>query len=410
MADIDGDGRGDYLAIDDGGNIQAWRNGWVDDIPKYWQSLGKRFDAKGKGNITGVRMLDINGDGRADWLWVSDVGEVETWTGSRTCQSGKIGDGLKVDWRQGFSKGQSSGYTHAGVGGLNPQGDIRTRILFGRVWGVPQDFGNFGRKDYVYLEHSEADGTHSFKMRAWKSSGFGGTKVKADGDKYCNMLGHEDGSEDYVWTWSTGKMILHPNAGKDRISEGESYWGPEETMFDPQNAIGKNLDRRDLHLMDWDGDGDCDIVWTDPEDNNRPSVWLNEYKTTGSWSSPDTWKYYANSDSSASGVSCAEKRGFNLHDHAVQFADIDGDGRDDYLCIKPNGYISGFLHKAENSWEDIGQIKFAEDKDRANLRFADVTGDGFDDMLWVDKFNGDSFVWYNRGPGNPADLSGSYIH
>jgi hypothetical protein len=64
MGDIDGDGRGDYLIVDDSGNVWAWRNGWVDDIPQYWQALGMRFPAKGMGDIRGVRFEDINGDVR----------------------------------------------------------------------------------------------------------------------------------------------------------------------------------------------------------------------------------------------------------------------------------------------------------------------------------------------------------
>ncbi|KAL2859212.1 hypothetical protein BJX68DRAFT_252247 [Aspergillus pseudodeflectus] len=410
IADIDGDGRGDYLAIDNEGNIHAWRNGWVDDIPKYWQPLGIRFTGKHKGNITGVRMVDINGDGRADWLWVSDKGEVETWTNSRTCQSGSIGDGLKVDWRQGFAKGLSSGYTHSGVGWLHPNGDMRTRILFGRVYGEPQDFGLLGRKDYVYLEHWLQDDKHLFHMRAWKNQGSGGTKVKADGVKYCNMMGHEDGREDYVWTFSNGKMVMYPNAGICKSKEDGSYWGAQVTIFDPAQTAGQHLDRRDLHLMDWDGDGDCDIVWTDPDNDSRPSVWLNYYRKTKDWSKPGTWELFRNADSSASGVSCTEHRGFDLHDQAVQFADIDGNGRDDYLCIRRDGHITGFIHKDDNSWESVGQIKHSQEKDRANLRFADVNGDGLDDMIWVEKFNGDGYVWYNRGPGDRSKLQGSYIH
>lgn len=73
----------------------------LDDFPAYWQALGKRFDAKGMGDIRGVRFEDINGDvslalatvtkplelvcadkitlkGRDDWIWVSDTGATTT--------------------------------------------------------------------------------------------------------------------------------------------------------------------------------------------------------------------------------------------------------------------------------------------------------------------------------------------
>ncbi|RFU74035.1 killer toxin subunits alpha beta [Trichoderma arundinaceum] len=247
-----------------------------------------------EGNITGVHMLDLNGDGRAEWLG-----------------SCKDGDGLKIDWRQCFDLGASSGYTHARVAQFNPKEDIRTRVMFGRIWGEPQDFGHFGLKDYAYLRHSEdMDGKHHFQMRAWKNIDHGGIKVKADSVKYCNMLGHNPPREDYAWIWSDGKLIMYPNICKNKNRAQKILWGPVVTVFDPENmSIGKKLDRRDLHLMDWDDHGDCDLARTNPDNVDKPRV-------------------------------------------------------------------------------DVQHIKFAQDKDRVNLRFADVIGDGFDDMLWVE-FNGD---------------------
>lgn len=61
---------------------------------------------------------------------------------------------------------------------------------------------------------------------------------------------------------------------------------------------------------------------------------------------------------------------------------------------------------------DVGQVKFAEpSKDRANIRFADIDGDGKADYIWVDKFNGDVSVWMNGGelPENERQ-SGSKFH
>jgi hypothetical protein len=128
----------------------------------------------------------------------------------------------------------------------------------------------------------------------------------------------------------------------------------------------------------------------------------------------------------------------------VRFADITGNKRADYLCIEKDGRVSGSVQGDNGQFEPINQIKFSEDKDRANLRWADVNGmfictsywlygkltrslpgDGRDDMIWVDKFNGDGHVWcahqcnshieisligfrrYNRGRVDPAEFSGS---
>lgn len=67
---------------------------------------------------------------------------------------------------------------------------------------------------------------------------------------------------DYVTTLSTGQMTVYPNLGKKSVVGDEVFWNTPKDMFNPSALIGKNLDRRDLHLVDWDNDGACDIVWT----------------------------------------------------------------------------------------------------------------------------------------------------
>lgn len=48
------------------------------------------------------------------------------------------------------------------------------------------------------MEHIKKGDKHTFKMRVWKNEGSGSTKLKADGNKYCNMMGHKNGMMDYV--------------------------------------------------------------------------------------------------------------------------------------------------------------------------------------------------------------------
>lgn len=76
---------------------------------------------------------------------------------------------------------------------------------------MPADFGLRPRSDYVYFNRTIL-GKHSYRfdVLVWKSLDFGGAKLKIDGDKYCNMMGHDNGAMDYVWTWSYGNMLLYP--------------------------------------------------------------------------------------------------------------------------------------------------------------------------------------------------------
>ncbi|KAM0257394.1 hypothetical protein ACHAPA_011776 [Fusarium lateritium] len=389
LADIDGDGRADFCGLADNGDVYVWRNGWIDDMPKYWQALGKRFEGKGMGDLDGTRFEDINGDGRDDWAWVGDEGQTTLWTNHRSCGVGKEGNGLKVAWRPGYYKGKTSGPTHAGGFAKG----IRNRIHFARIYGEPQDFGLLGKQDYVYMEHTKgSNGKHTFKMRVWKNKGYGGTKLKGDGNMYCDMTGN--GRDDLVWVLSKGEMDFYPNAGKDTITDKDSYWGPmQKAFFKPP----RDLDRRDIHLTDWDGDGKCDIVWVDPDNKNHVSVWKNNYTPGGGFS----WQYLANP---APDLYCPEKRGIGFRDLPVQFADVTGNGLSDYLCIEKNGRFWGWTQDSKGSWTYIDQFFSSKGHDRANMQFADVDGDGSDDAIWVEKFSGDAFVYYNKGR---KDVSGS---
>jgi len=136
------------------------------------------------------------------------------------------------------------------------------------------------------------------------------------------------------------------------------------------------------------------IIYVKP-DTGEMDVWLNQYKKGGDITK---WTRLTNAGPTGSVTPCPEKRGVGIYDLAVRFADIDGNGRADYLCIEKNGRTWGYLNNDDGSLTYISQFKKSEDKDRANLRWVDVNGDGRDDMLWVDKFIGDATVFYNMGP------------
>lgn len=72
LGDIDGDGRVDYGIVQDNGNVKWVRNGGNGDTAAFWQGLGVRAKiAMPENDIDGIRFEDINGDGRADWMWMS---------------------------------------------------------------------------------------------------------------------------------------------------------------------------------------------------------------------------------------------------------------------------------------------------------------------------------------------------
>lgn len=78
FADINGDGRADYLVVQDNGAVLAWVNnggtgqgGWIN----------QGVFASGVGGATRdkLRFADVNGDRRADYLMVAPDSAVDAW-------------------------------------------------------------------------------------------------------------------------------------------------------------------------------------------------------------------------------------------------------------------------------------------------------------------------------------------
>ncbi|AHH99332.1 FG-GAP-like repeat-containing protein [Kutzneria albida] len=77
LADFDGDGRADYLLLNDNGSVHVWLNkggdghgGWVD---------GGQVATGTTTNREQVRFADLDGDGHADYLVLNDNGSVHAW-------------------------------------------------------------------------------------------------------------------------------------------------------------------------------------------------------------------------------------------------------------------------------------------------------------------------------------------
>ena len=139
-------------------------------------------------------------------------------------------------------------------------------------------------------------------------------------------------------------------------------------------------ERKSLHFGDWDGDGLCDVLAVDRRTGNV-DVWRNIYKKGDN---KPTFEYKAGI---VTGNKCTQEWGTARHDLGLRFADIDGDKRVDYLCLEPNGRVTGYLNTAKGL-EDKKQVQASMGKDRADIRFADMDGDGKADFILVDKYTG----------------------
>ncbi|KAK4210281.1 carbohydrate esterase [Rhypophila decipiens] len=388
LGDMDGDGRLDYCCIDGQGDIYCWRNGGQGDTPTaadggYWQSLvpgAPTFLAQHESEgVAGVHLVDINGDHRSDWVYVYKDGSTKIFINQRGSYDDD-GPGLRPHWVRATAE-------HPALSAL--QRGRTSGIIFGRLDGT-------GRADRVVLYHSANDLSLGYyiTLQAYKNNGHGGTKRKGDGVFYCDMFGR--GRDDYLWVLSTGEITLFENI------QSPPNWGQHGVIIDI------NRDRKSIHFgRDWDGDGKCDILSVDRE-SGYVDMWRNKYRAGDRSPTFEAPKTVVGSGALGSSVRlCHEGWGWGLYDQGVRFADLDGDGRVDYICMEPDGRSIGHLNKADD-FEFKGQIKFApsEHLDRANFKWADVTGDGKADLIWgdgkadliwVNKFDGAARVWKNGG-------------
>ncbi|MGK5732824.1 FG-GAP-like repeat-containing protein [Streptomyces sp. URMC 124] len=252
QVDINGDGKADYLVVEDNGAVHAYVNnggdgqgGWTD----------KGIIAKGTGAPgTKVRFADINGDRKADYLVLDDKGAVHAWTKNSDAED---------SWTD-------RGIIATGTGA--PPGKVRFA-----------DINGDGKADYLVLDDNGA-------VHAWTNNG---------GD------GHGD------WT------------DQGRI------------------ATGTGAPAAKVRFADINGDRKADYLVLD--DNGAVHAWTNNGGDGhGDWINQGRI------------VSRTPVPGSGVH-----FSDIDGDGKADHLVVHDNGAVDALLNQGgdgHDGWKDYGRI------------------------------------------------------
>ncbi|MFE0041953.1 FG-GAP-like repeat-containing protein [Streptomyces albireticuli] len=249
--DIDGDGKADYLVVQDDGSVKAWINTGGTGHGS-WSERG--MFASGVGEpARKIRFADINGDGKADYLVLQDDGTVQAWINN----------------------------------GGNDRGGWTKRGTFATGVGEP------------------------------------GSKVR-----FADING--DGKADYLVVGKYGLVKAWLNNG----GTGQGSWLERGTFAD-----GTAEPEERIRFADVNGDGKADYLAV--QDDSSVRAWINKGSDGhGSWSEYDGF---------ASGVGEAGGK--------VRFADINGDGKADYLVLQDDGVIQAWINDLGNgrgSWTERG--------------------------------------------------------
>jgi lysophospholipase L1-like esterase len=295
IADLDGDGLDDLIYIDnESGAATLSQNGGLMATGRIaWQDKGQI--ASGIGDGAGVRFADITGDGRADYIWISKDGDITAYV-----NNGPGGDG---------------GWNWAPLGSVTRGLDKGTRdsIRFADLDGDGRaDFSIVG--DGGSLKSWIATGTAS--EPEWLplgeiASGIG----DAGGVQLYDLNG--DGRADYIWVDNSTTMTAYMNL------RAQNSLAPQWT---PAGKIGTGfgINRADIIFGDLTGDGKADIKILDDSTD---------------------FTYINNGHGAA----------FQAGDQIV-FADLDGDGFDDYISIGPDGSLLAYRNGGANSVANKGWV------------------------------------------------------
>ncbi|GIE82956.1 fusidic acid esterase FusH [Actinoplanes philippinensis] len=180
-----------------------------------------------------------------------------------------------------------------------------------------------------------------------------------------------DGKDDYLFIQASGAVDVYLNRGG-----GSRGWLPLG-----QVARGVTTDRSKVRFADFDGDAKADYLLFD--DAGAVTLYLNRGGDgAGGWQ---------NRGKVASGVTSDRSK--------VRFADLNGDGKTDYLIVQDTGQVDAYVNiggDGAGGWQNRGKVASGLSTDRTKVRFHDFDGDGKDDYLLFDD-NGGVTVYFNRG-------------
>ncbi|MGK5642453.1 FG-GAP repeat domain-containing protein [Streptomyces sp. URMC 126] len=184
-----------------------------------------------------------------------------------------------------------------------------------------------------------------------------------------------DGRPDCMAVDRTGRVTLHTWIEENPPGARMCMRGYDGDVGVPLLATaGRMPDLKEIQFADIDGDGRVDYLWIEP--SSEVTVWFNRGFTDEDGHKRLKW-------------SPPTRALTTVFNREMRFADLDGDGRADPVLITPKGGARGWLNRsgAESGIvnDDICQIVPDTDAPPAEIRFADVDGDGKAEFLHIDR-------------------------
>ncbi|KAL8948177.1 MAG: hypothetical protein Q9222_005610 [Ikaeria aurantiellina] len=268
FADLNGDGRDDYIWIGPNGEITAYVNGGqAADGHWIWYPQPKQI-ASGVGGKRGeIRFVDLNGDGRAEYLWVHTDGSVDVWLNQQL--PGETASTLAINWNPQTQSAGGIGRDGAGVRFADLNGDGRAEYLYVDDKGAVIVYLNAGSKDAGLNA-----GVITWIPQRQTATGVGDTRNET---VFADIDG--DGRSDYLHVSRTnGRVDETKNGGSqdNRPNTGVITWlGVANNPI----ASGAGTNGRGVIFGDINGDGRAEFLDVNP-DTSAVTMWLNGCDTS----------------------------------------------------------------------------------------------------------------------------------
>ena len=366
----------DYLVIYEGGAVDAYRNS-IGEGGRKWDSLGTI--APGVQGVSGpmIRFADMDGDGLADFLAVDEDGSIRMWKnlgivgneGSSVRFADLTGD-RKYDIISVDAKGRARAWQNKGLGEWEPLGEIApgldedlsdSRIEFADVNGDKLAdylviYGGGAVKAYLNngnLPH-KSPGKRIWQEGITISPGVGepGRKVR-----FADLNG--DGYADFLILYDGGAVKCWLNNGNIPPRDGQRIWAEGAVVA---TGVGEPGDK--VRFADLTGDGKADYIVQ--YDGGAAIAYRNQGNI------PDgEGRKWAAMGTVAAGVN---------PQGPVHYADLDGDGKSDYLVVFEGGAINAYVNI--NTWRGGGD---GGDGDNGEDGEDDKDGDDWRSVPCTDK-------------------------
>ncbi|GGM94295.1 hypothetical protein GCM10011609_34720 [Lentzea pudingi] len=209
-----------------------------------------------------------------------------------------------------------------------------------------------------------------------------------------------DDKADYVVVDPDGSVRVWLNKGGDRVVPASELpyegWAPLGRV-----AAGVGVGGNRVRMADMTNDGKAEYLAIRPD--NSVSEWINKGGDRVVPASELPYEGWAYNGTVAAGVGAQPGH--------VQFANFDGDGKADYIVVGDDGSLNVWLFDGggvEGGWRPLGKVAAGVGVPGNRVRLADVNSDGRVDYLAVGD-NSSVRCWLNNGGDSPDGAGWVYL-